>query len=49
MDWLEVLTQISILVAIYGINAWRREYVGKRQLELAEDSLALFYEASRCH
>lgn len=45
-----VLTQISIwigiLVAIYGIDAWRREHVGKRRIELAEDTLALFYEAS---
>jgi hypothetical protein len=30
---------------VYGIDAWRREHVGKRQLELAEDTLALFYEA----
>lgn len=50
MDWLEVIKQVSILigiwVAIYGIDAWRREHIGKRQLELAEDTLALFYEAS---
>ena len=49
MDWLQILEQISILlaiwVAIYGIDAWRREHVGKRQIELAEDTLALFYEA----
>jgi hypothetical protein len=31
--------------AIYGINAWRREYVGKRKIELAEEVLVLFYEA----
>ena len=50
MEWLEILKLISIIVAIwvaiYGIDAWRREHVGKRQLELAEDTLALFYEAS---
>ena len=49
MDWIELIKQISILigiwVAIYGIDAWRREHIGKRQLELAEDTLALFYEA----
>lgn len=49
-DWIELLTLISILVgicvAIYGIDTWRREHVGKRQLELAEDTLALFYEAA---
>lgn len=31
--------------AIYGICAWKREFRGKRQIELAEDVLALFYEA----
>ena len=49
MDWLEALKQISIIVAlfvaIYGIDSWRRAHVGKRQIELAEDTLALFYEA----
>lgn len=50
MDWIEGLKQISVLVAawvaIYGIDSWRREHTGKRRLELAEDSLALFYEAA---
>jgi len=50
MEWLELVKNISIIialfVAIYGIDAWRREHVGKRQLELAEDTLSLFYEAS---
>lgn len=31
--------------AIYGIGSWRREYRGKRQAELAEETLSLFYEA----
>jgi hypothetical protein len=31
--------------AIYGINTWRREFIGKRKIELAGDILALFYEA----
>lgn len=50
MDWIEALKQISVLiaawVALYGIDSWRREHSGKRRLELAEDSLALFYEAA---
>ncbi|MFA6902810.1 MAG: hypothetical protein WC236_06995 [Gallionellaceae bacterium] len=50
MAWIELLNQISIFVAVwvavYGIDSWRREHTGKRQIELAEDSLALFYEAS---
>lgn len=37
---------IGIWVAIYGIDSWRREFQGKRQIELAEETLALFYEAS---
>lgn len=49
MEWIELLKQTSILlgiwVAIYGIDSWRREHKGKRQIELAEDTLALFYEA----
>ena len=32
-------------VAIYGINAWRVEFVGKRRIELAEEVLVLFYQA----
>jgi len=53
MTSLNVLESISVIVAsviaactvIYGINAWRREYTGKRRLDLAEEVLALFYEA----
>lgn len=45
----EILKNISIIFAafsvIYGIGAWRREYIGKRQIDLAEEILALFYEA----
>ncbi|WP_159817602.1 hypothetical protein [Cyanobium sp. Copco_Reservoir_LC18] len=48
-QFVKFIEQISILVgiwaAIYGINSWRREHRGKRQIELAEDALALFYEA----
>jgi len=35
---------VASIVAIYGINTWRREFLGKRRIELAEDVLALFYE-----
>jgi len=49
MVWSEALKDISILLAawsvIYGIGAWRREFIGKRKIQLAEDVLALFYEA----
>ncbi len=36
---------IASTVAIYGINAWRVEFIGKRRIELAEEVLALFYQA----
>ncbi|WP_020674491.1 hypothetical protein [Geopsychrobacter electrodiphilus] len=50
MNWSDALHSISILigiwVAISGINAWRKEHMEKRKIELAEDTLASFYEAS---
>jgi hypothetical protein len=36
---------LASIFAIYGIDAWRREHVGKRRIELAEEVLALFYQA----
>lgn len=49
MSFSEFLKDLSIIVAsctaIYGIGSWRREYVGKKQAELAEEVLCLFYEA----
>lgn len=46
----ETLQLVSLIVAtwvaIYGIDAWRREHRGRRQIELAEEALACFYEAS---
>ena len=36
---------IASLVAIFGIDAWRREHVGRRRMDLAEEVLALFYQA----
>jgi hypothetical protein len=49
MGFSEFLKDLSIIVAsctaIYGIGSWRREYVGKKRAELAEEVLCLFYEA----
>ena len=49
METVAILKEISLLigiwVAIYGIDSWRREHKGKRQMELAEETLSLFYEA----
>ncbi|MBN2594022.1 MAG: hypothetical protein JXA81_10980 [Sedimentisphaerales bacterium] len=46
---LEIINTLAIviasIVAICGISAWRKEFQGKRNIELAEDVLALFYEA----
>jgi len=48
---LQVMSHIAVIaasvVAIWGINAWRREFKGKRDIELAEDVLCLFYRAER--
>ncbi len=49
MDWTELVKNISIIIAswtaVYSIDQWRREHRGKRQAELAEEVLSLFYEA----
>jgi len=45
-DIRDISILIAIWVAIYGIDSWRREFQGKRQIELAEEALALFYEAA---
>lgn len=48
-DWADLIQGLAIIlasgVAVYGIDTWRREFRGKRQIELAEEVLALFYEA----
>ena len=45
----DIITAVSVAIAALafavGINAWRREFVRKRRIELAEDILARFYEA----
>lgn len=41
----EISLLIGILIAIYSIDSWRREHTGKRRIELAEETLASFYQA----
>lgn len=45
-----ILQAISIILAcwavIAGIDAWKREFIGKRRIELAESLLAKFYEVN---
>ena len=38
-----VATIVAAGTAVWGICAWRREYTGKRRIDLAEDVLALIY------
>jgi hypothetical protein len=49
LDVVSILESVSITVAawtaVWGINAWRREFVGKKRIELAEEVLTRFYEA----
>jgi hypothetical protein len=49
METANILESISVIIAawtvIIGISAWRREFIGKRRIELAEDALTLFYQA----
>jgi len=33
------------IAAIYSLNTWRKEHLGKKRVDLAEETLALFYEA----
>jgi hypothetical protein len=48
-QWIGIFQGVSVIVASVvawlGITAWRREFVGKRRIELAEEVLALFYQA----
>ena len=48
-DWIDAIQAVAVIlasgVAIFGINAWRKEFLGKRKIELAEEVLALFYQA----
>lgn len=47
----EIIKNIGLIVAavtaIYGINAWRREFRGKKQYELAEEVLTLRYDCRK--
>ncbi|WP_439601421.1 hypothetical protein [Devosia sp.] len=52
-DWISALANLAIAVAacfaawqgVKGLSTWRYETVGRRRVELAEDTLAAFYEA----
>ncbi len=40
-----VATLIAAGTAVWGINTWRREHIGRKKIDLAEEILALAYEA----
>jgi hypothetical protein len=40
-----IATLAGVTIGFYGLNIWRREYVFKRNSELLEDALVLFYQA----
>lgn len=46
---LKIIESISLIIAsitaIIGISAWRRELKGKKEYDLAEEALYLFYES----
>ncbi|MDH4284901.1 MAG: hypothetical protein OEV35_06240 [Gallionellaceae bacterium] len=46
----DLITQISAIIAlwsaIYGIDSWRREHIGRKKADTAEEALALVYEAA---
>lgn len=48
MELLEIVKAIDVMVAsvvaLYGIISWKKELRWKRKFELAEETLALFYE-----
>ncbi|WP_230372302.1 hypothetical protein [Vibrio cholerae] len=49
---LEVITLLGKTIAVIsacwaivsGVGAWKREFIGKRRIELAEETLATFFE-----
>lgn len=49
MEISELAKNISVILAalalISGIRAWKREFIGKRKIKLAEETLMLFYQA----
>ncbi len=40
-----IVTMVAAALALYGANRWQREYRFKRNTELLEEALVLFYQA----
>ncbi|WP_353191429.1 hypothetical protein [Pandoraea pnomenusa] len=49
VDVVDFFAKVAALAAAYvafrGLYTWRRDFIGRRQLELAEDALVMFYKA----
>ena len=47
-EFAQIVQAISIFLACFavmsGIDAWKREFIGKRKIEIAENMLASFYK-----
>lgn len=39
----EIVTLLTAVAAFAGVRAWHKDFVGKRQIEMAEDALRMFY------
>ncbi len=37
---------VAAIVAVCGINTWRKEFIFKRKVEVAEEALLLFYQCA---
>jgi hypothetical protein len=48
-EWADLAQNVAVIIAsfaaVFGIKAWRAEFVGKRKLALAEEVLVFFYQA----
>lgn len=42
----KLLTSVAAAMAIFGIGTWRCDFLGKRKIELAEETLERFYQAA---
>ena len=46
LDVIQAITVIAAaIIGAWGLNTWRREMIGRKKADLAEQTLALFYQA----
>ncbi|HXP74311.1 MAG TPA: hypothetical protein VN823_09205 [Stellaceae bacterium] len=46
LQWINALPSLLTAgLAVYAVTAWRRDFIGRRRIELAEEVLSLFYKA----